>query len=112
MAVGSRGVRGGRRQNVTAPGHFDGAPGADLVASGIDDLEAGRETVAALLVCMARTRLLSVGIDVPAVPLERPSHRLYDLLAEEDARTAHGRFNALVRRLASFARTAEHARAR
>ncbi|HEX8122928.1 MAG TPA: hypothetical protein VF549_16880 [Solirubrobacteraceae bacterium] len=91
---------------------FDGAPGADLVAAGLDDLSEGRETVAALLVCMAQTRLRSVGVNVPAVAIDRPSHRLYDLLAEDDALAAHGRFNALVRRLASFARAAEHARAR
>ncbi|HEX2085338.1 MAG TPA: hypothetical protein VHF89_06625 [Solirubrobacteraceae bacterium] len=91
---------------------FDGAPGADLVAAGLDDLARGRETAEALLVCMARTRLRSVGVEVPAVAVDHPSHRLYDLLAEDDPLTAHGRFNALVRRLASFARAAEHARAR
>ncbi|MGI8594722.1 MAG: hypothetical protein ACR2ML_10235 [Solirubrobacteraceae bacterium] len=93
-------------------GHFEGAPGADLIASGLEDLAADRETVAALLVCMASTRLRSIGLDVPSVTVERPSHRLYDLLAQDDARTAHSRFNALTRRLASFARAAEHARAR
>jgi len=88
---------------------FDGAPGADLVAAGLTDLAEGRQTAAALLVCVARTRLRSVGVDVPALDVDHPWHRLYDLLAEDDARTAHGRFNALVRRLASFARAAEHA---
>lgn len=92
--------------------HLDGAPGADLVASGLEDLAAGRETIAALLVLMASTRLRSVGLDVPSLPVERPAHRLYDLLVQDDARSAHGRYNALVRRLASFARAAEHARAR
>ncbi len=89
-----------------------GAPGAELVAAGLRDLEAGRETVAGLLVSMARTRLGHAGIEVPRGPSERPSHRLYDLLAEDEPRTAHGRFNALVGRLSSFARAAEHARAR
>jgi hypothetical protein len=97
---------------VTSLEHFDGAPGADLVAAGLEDLAAGRETIAALLVCMAATRLRSVGLDVPPCAVARPAHRLYDLLAAEDPRTAHGRFNALVRRLASFARAAEHARTR
>jgi hypothetical protein len=91
---------------------FDGAPGADLVAAGLKDLAAGRETVAALLVSMASTRLRSIGIDVPASGMSQPSHRLYDLLAEDDPRTAHSRYNALTRRLVSFARAAEHARAR
>jgi hypothetical protein len=97
---------------MTSLDGFDGAPGADLVASGLEDLAAGRETVAALVVSMARTRLRAVGIDVPTGPAERPSHRLYDLLAQEDPRAAHSRYNALVRRLVSFARAAEHARAR
>jgi len=97
---------------MTSLADFDGAPGADLVRDGLDDLAAGRETVASLLVCMARTRLRSVGLDVPSAAVERPSHRLYDLLAHDDPRTAHGRFNALSQRLVSFARAAEHARAR
>ena len=89
---------------------FAGAPGVELVEQGLLDLEGGRETVAALLVSMAGTRLRSVGIDVPPMPGARPSHRLYDLLAQEDARNAHSRFNALIGRLSSFARAAEHAR--
>lgn len=40
-----------------------------------------------------------------------PSHRLYDLLAAEHSDSAHGRYNALVGRIVSFARAAEHARA-
>jgi hypothetical protein len=90
---------------------FDGAPGSDLVASGLDDLAAGRETEAALLVSMASTRLRAIGIDVPASGTSSSAHRLYDLLAEHDPRTAHSRYNALTRRLASFAQAAEHARA-
>ncbi len=86
--------------------HLAGAPGADLVAAGVGDLEAGRETVAALLVSMAGTRLRSVGVDVAPRGSERPSHRLYDLLAAEDAMTAHSWFNSLVGRLSSFARAA------
>jgi len=89
-----------------------GAPGADLVSAGVEDLRAGRETAEALLVSMASARLRAVGVDVPPSPVDAPSHRLYDLLAEADAGTAHSRYNALVGRLTSFARAAEHARAR
>jgi hypothetical protein len=95
-----------------APEELAGLPGADLVESGLEDLAAGRETIAALAVGMAGSRLRAVGLDVPPVGVERPSHRLYDRLAREDDRTAHSRYNALVGRLASFARAAEHARAR
>jgi hypothetical protein len=51
-----------------------------------------------------------MGIDVPARPATRPEHRLYELLAGSDSDTAHGRYNALIRRLVSFERAAECAR--
>jgi hypothetical protein len=87
-------------------------PGGDLVATGLEDLEGGRETVPALLVSMAAARLRGVGIDVPAIAVERPSHRLYELVARSQPGSAHSHYNALVRRIVSFARAAEHARAR
>lgn len=82
-------------------------PGHDLVADGIADLEAGHETVAALLVRMASPRLRALGIDVPVSAGVEPSHRLYELLDQEGP-GAHSRYNALVRRMVSFARAAEH----
>ena len=87
-------------------------PGVDLVEEGLRDLGAGRETPAAMLVAMAAPRLRSVGLHVPDHAVERPSHRLYDLLAAEHADSAHGRYNAHVGRMVSFARAAEHAQAR
>lgn len=87
-------------------------PGADLVERGIADLAAGRESDAALLAAMAAPRLRRLGIYVPAAPPGRPAHRLYDRLAERDARTAHSQYNALVGRMASYAHAAEHARSR
>lgn len=83
-------------------------PGHDLVSAGLADLAAGRETEPALLVAMAAPRLRDLGFDVPTGGGERPSHRLYELLSETD-RGAHSRFNALVGRMVSFARAAEHA---
>jgi hypothetical protein len=80
-------------------------PGSDLVIEGLSDLELGRETANSLLVLIGAPRLRSLGIDVPAhenaVP---PEHRLYALLDTEDSGSAHGRYNALVRRLVSFER--------
>ncbi len=90
----------------------DDLPGADLVAAGIRDLGQERETVEATLVATARPRLLAAGIAVPAGGPPRPWHRLYDLLADEDPGGAHGRYTALLRRMASFASAADHARAR
>ena len=37
-----------------------------------------------------------------AEPLPDPEHRLYARLAQEDADSAHSRYNALLRRLVSF----------
>ena len=85
-------------------------PGHELVRAGVEDLAAGRETEAALVVAMAAPRLRAVGVDVPAGGGSWPSHRLYGLLSESDA-AAHGRYNALVGRIVSFARSAEHAAA-
>jgi hypothetical protein len=80
-------------------------PGHELVAAGLDDLTAGRETEAALVVAMAAPRLRALGFDVPAGNGGQPAHRLYELLAQE--RGAHSRYNALVARVVSFARAAE-----
>ena len=87
-------------------------PGAELFDAAVKDLRAGVESPAALVVSMARGRLVDAGLVVPAAAVERPAHRLYDLLAAEDPADAHGRYNALLRRIVSFARAAEHAAAR
>jgi hypothetical protein len=82
-------------------------PGADLLDKGLQDLRAGRESPEALLVVIGAPRLARLGIDLPAHQLDRPEHRLYLLLARDDADTAHSRYNALIRRLVSFERAAE-----
>jgi hypothetical protein len=83
-------------------------PGHELVSAGIEDLAAGRETQAALLVAMAAPRLRALGLEVPACASERPSHRLYELISEGEG-SPHSRYNALIARIVSFARAAEHA---
>ena len=85
-------------------------PGHDVVREGLGDILAGRETVSALLVTMAGPRLRALGFDVPTDDVSA-SHRLYELLSEGDV-GAHSRYNALVGRIVSFARAAEHASAR
>jgi hypothetical protein len=77
-----------------------------LVKRGIADLSAGRETVEALLVSIGAARLRSVGLEPPS-PIESPEHKLYLLLAREQGDAAHSAYNALIRRLASFERTAQ-----
>ena len=81
-------------------------PGGDLVRQGVQDLQAGSVTIPALLVSIGAPRLRRAGLRVPAA-LDRPEHRLYEVLLREHALTAHSRYNALVRRLVSFERAAE-----
>lgn len=98
---------------MTATGQrrsYSNLPGADLVAVGVEGLVSGTETPEAMLVAMAAPRLRAVGVEVPDVRVDTPSHRLYDLLAAEHPDSAHARYNALVQRIVSFARAAEHAR--
>ena len=90
---------------------FKALPGANLVEQGLSDLRDGTETMEALLVSMAAGRLRATGIDVPRSDGVAAGHRLYALLEAEDGTGAHSRYNALVGRLAAFARAAEHARA-
>jgi hypothetical protein len=82
---------------------FDGLPGGDLIASGLRDLDAGVETVPALLVAIGAPRLRQLGVVVRRAPSD-PEHRLYERLRDEHGDAAHGRYNALVRRLVSFER--------
>jgi hypothetical protein len=76
-------------------------PGGDLVSKGLQDLAQSRETVEALLVSIAAPRLKSRGL-LATAPFPEPEHRLYQRLAREDPDSAHSRYNALLRRLASF----------
>ncbi|HYM60277.1 MAG TPA: hypothetical protein VEZ11_05230 [Thermoanaerobaculia bacterium] len=82
-------------------------PGAALVQEGLDDLAAGRESVAAVLVLVGAPRLRRIGIDVPPSRITHPEHRLYELLAAGDCDSAHSRYNALIRQLVSFERAVE-----
>jgi len=81
-------------------------PGGDLVERGVADLSAGRETTEALLVSIGASRLRSVGVELPS-PIESPEHKLYLHLAHESGDAAHSAYNALIRRLVSFERTAQ-----
>jgi len=83
----------------------DALPGADLIREGFRDLEAGLESVPALLVLVGGPRLRRLGFDVPhTAPF--PEDRLYELLAQRYGNSAHSKYNALIRRLVSFERAA------
>jgi len=86
--------------------HLAGVPGRDLIETGTRDLARGVQSVPALLVAIGAPRLRELGLAVPTAPAH-PEHRLYALLAREDSDSAHGRYNALIRRLVSFERALE-----
>ncbi|MFL5898491.1 MAG: hypothetical protein ACJ76D_08530 [Solirubrobacterales bacterium] len=91
---------------------LDKLPGAEIVLPGIEDLKAGRETINALAVSAAATKL-GVGDLVADVGANEPAaHRLYQRLNDELADGAHSRYNAILARVSSFARAAGHARTR
>jgi hypothetical protein len=90
----------------------DSLPGAELVERGLSDLDAGVESIESLLVSVGAPRLRALGFAVRE-PFPSPEHRLYQLLHARHGDAAHGRYNALVRRLVSFERAAaSRARAR
>lgn len=96
------------RQNTPA---FDNLPGYELIREGVADLERGEmATIPALLVAIGSPRLREIGLTLPAVLPDSPEHRLYERLSLDNADAAHGRYNALIRRLVSFERAAEHAK--
>ncbi len=84
----------------------DRLPGADLIREGLSDLANGLESVEAMLVLVGGPRLRRLGLEVPD-SLDYPENRLYALLADVHGDGAHSKYNALIRRLASFESTAE-----
>ena len=88
-------------------------PGSEIVLVGIADLRAGRRSVEASAVQSAAARLRRIGLEAPAARGPVPaSHELYLRLRDELGDRAHSRHNAILARVASFARAAESARAR
>lgn len=84
-------------------------PGGELIRQGLQDLAAGRESEAALLVLIGAPRLRRLGLALPdgIAGAGDPEHRLYRLLWRSDPDSAHSRYNALIRRLVRFERAAE-----
>jgi hypothetical protein len=80
-------------------------PGEEIIDEGIEDLNAGRESINALLVSIGAPRLRRSGISVPGSTFEDPEHRLYYMLRDIHGDAAHSKYNALIRRLVSFERS-------
>jgi hypothetical protein len=80
-----------------------GLPGESLVRQGLADVAAGRHTIEACLVEIARLRLTRAGLLRPTETTldDEPERELYRLLREQGG-DAYSRYNALLRELASF----------
>ena len=83
-----------------------GLPGADLVATGLADLERDVESIPSLLVQIGAPRLRQLGFEVPLSVEPSPELRLYNLLSVEHGDGAHSQYNALIPRRVSFERAA------
>jgi hypothetical protein len=96
--------------NPPIPGVWQGLPGAELVAKGLEDLKAEKLSDAALLVLVAEPRLKNLAIPLPAWrpkiagPVE---HALYSWLEDQPGIDAYSRYNSLLRRMNSFAQALE-----
>jgi hypothetical protein len=89
-------------------------PGAELVLPGLRDAAAGRVTIAACLVSMARPLIEGSGLadHLPSlIYVDEPERALYRLLRDEGG-NAYGRYNSLLRRLVSFEQAVRHAQSR
>lgn len=74
---------------------------------GLADLARGVETSESLLVATFASRLRRAGLEIPTHTVAEPERRLYLLLAAREPDAAYGRYNALRRRLVSFAHALE-----
>ncbi len=93
------------------PTDLKSLPGAEIVLPGIADLEAGRQSINAIAVQCAATRLRKLGLNAPSIEGDVPAaHQLYSRLSDELGDGAHSRYNAILRRVASFAGAVERAR--
>lgn len=83
-------------------------PGAEWVLPGIEDLHSGKtDTVGALLVAIASTRLSNAGLDIPKRHLiAEPEMTLYARL-QHDRNDAYPYYNALLDSLNSFCNALE-----
>mgnify|MGYP001178204168 CR=1 FL=1 len=77
-------------------------PGADLIRKGLNDLGRGEMSAESLLIEISASKFRQLGF-AGEFPLRRlPEHELFLRLTAADPARAHSRYNALLRRLASF----------
>lgn len=84
---------------------LESLPGGDLVIKGLEDLRKSVISEEALLVLIAGPRLAGLGIEVPEPRNAAPpyEHALYSLIERRCPQGAHATYNALIRRIVSFA---------
>ena len=80
-----------------------GLPGESVVRQGLADIAAGRRTIPACLVAIARPRLTRAGLLRPTTSATDDEHEreLYRLLRAQGG-DAYSRYSALIRELVSF----------
>ena len=88
---------------------FEGLPGGDIVARGLEDLKLGKVSEFSLLVLVASPRLKSLGISVSdTLEVKKPvEHALYSFLEDKVKADAYSQYNSLIRRIVSFQRALE-----
>lgn len=88
---------------------FNDLPGAEIILTGLSDLNNGESnTIGALLVAIAATRLTEAGLDVQNYHLApEPELTLYARLQNE-REDAYSYYNALLNRLNSFCNALEN----
>ncbi|MEO8351056.1 MAG: hypothetical protein ABI680_04955 [Chthoniobacteraceae bacterium] len=82
-------------------------PGGEYLAEGLADLETGKESLSALLLSIAASRLTAAGLSVPPIHIREPELRLYRLLRVTHQDDAHSQYNAHLRRLTSLCHALE-----
>jgi hypothetical protein len=83
-------------------------PGAEIILPGLSDLHSGNSnTVGALLIAIAATRLTEAGLNIQNYHLDpEPEITLYSHLQKE-REDAYPHYNALLKRLNSFCNALE-----
>ena len=83
-------------------------PGAELILPGVEDLQNGKgDSIGALLIAIASTRLSTAGLEFPTDNLlPEPELTLYDRLQHERD-DAYAYYNALLNSLNSFCHALE-----
>jgi hypothetical protein len=91
--------------------NLNNLPGAEIILPGLSDLHTGESnTIGALLVAIAATRLTEAGLDIPNYHLApEPELTLYARLQNE-REDAYPYYNALLNRLNSFCNALEISR--